>query len=70
MIKALRKISRKLNNAFILLILLLVYYPGIGICFLVLKTVEITSKKGKDPDSYWRDPELGKFDKKYFSSAY
>lgn len=70
MIKTLREFVRKINNLFILLILILVYYPGVGICFLVLKIVEAMNKKDVNTDSYWKDSELGKFDKKYFSSAY
>jgi len=65
--KYLKKISKALNNYFILIILFVFYFPVIGIAFVFFK---IFSAQKKNSDSYWVIPKHSQFDKKYFESPY
>lgn len=69
MIRTLRKLVKKINGVFIIVLLFVIYYPVIGLCFVIYKLTKLSGKK-MNSNSYWLEPQLGKFDKDYFSSAY
>lgn len=69
MMRILRGLVKKINNAFIIVLLFVVYYPTIGLCFIIYKTIKIFDEKEKS-DTYWIDSTRNKFDKEYFKSSY
>ena len=65
--KILRRISKKINDYFILIVLFIFYYPVIGIAFFFFKLLSLNKKSSA---SYWVKPKNQDFDKKYFESPY
>lgn len=61
------KLVKKINQAFIALIVGLLYVFGIGFAWIL----HITSKRTQpSTDSFWKIPDLKKLPKHYFSSPY
>jgi len=67
MMKGMRRFVRKINNIFVLILLFIVYYPTIGLCFVIYK---LSKTKSQDQNTYWIDMSKKPFDKKYFKSSY
>lgn len=64
-----KKIVKRLNNAFVTIILFLVYFPAIGLCFALYSLTLLRSKK-HPKDSFWLEGNPKQFTKNYFNSAY
>lgn len=69
MVRNYLKIVRRINSFFISIILFLVYFPIVGLCFCIYK-VTTTDKNNDQASTYWKSPPSEKCDKKYFQSAY
>ena len=65
--KTLKNLSKTLNNYFILIVLLVFYFPVIGIAFVFFK---LFSQDKKSADSFWNIPKTESLDKRYFESPY
>lgn len=69
MIKGYLKIIKKLNNAFIVSLLYVLYFPIVGICYLLFLITKTTHKKAVK-NTYWETDNKQKFTKEYFQSIY
>ena len=65
--KTLKKVSKTLNNYFVLILLFVFYFPAIGTAFIFFKIFTLNKKT---QDSYWNISKKSNFDKKYFNSPY
>lgn len=64
-----KKFVKHLNNSFVTLILFLVYFPAIGLCFALYSLTQLKTDK-QSKYSYWIKGNPKKFTRKYFESAY
>lgn len=69
MMKGYRKIVSTINNTFITIILFIVYFPVLGICYALYQVTRIFEKR-KENSTYWIESDKKNFNKKYFESSY
>ena len=61
------KIFKKINSAFIKIVLFFFYFAVIGFAAVIDK---LSRKKNEESDSYWKNPPETKPDLEYFRSPY
>jgi len=64
-----RHVIKYINNSFVSLVLFIVYFPAIGLCFLLYLSTKLNTKKTTN-NSYWIEAKPKQFTKEYFKSAY
>jgi len=69
MIKGYLKVVKKINNIFVVTLLFVLYFPIVGLCYLLFLTTKIVQKENTK-NTYWKTDSRQKFTKKYFQSIY
>jgi hypothetical protein len=65
--KHLRKVVKQINQVFVNFVLIIFYFLGLGLAFLIYR---LTKKKEKNQVSYWNKEVTQQFSSDYFQSAY